>query len=122
MSNKLLKQDENFEGLPPWMAAMRKAVVDCVTNDDIKEIVQNQVKRAKEGDPHAIKFVFGQILGGDTFRGATFVQNNNYGDAAPSKPTRAIPGTPDKIEHMRRRAEAGIDLTNDKDGPEGDLR
>jgi hypothetical protein len=110
MGNKLLRQDDNFDGLPPWLAQMRKAVLDGVSQEDIKEIVANQLKKAKEGDPHAIKFVFGQILGGDAFKGATFIQNNYHGKDEPSKPVDAKPGSKDKIDAMRRRVEAGLDL------------
>jgi hypothetical protein len=112
--NTLLKEDQSFDGLPPWMAAMRKAVTDCVSESDIKEIVQNQVKRAKDGDKDAIKFVFGQILGSDSFKGATFVQNNNYG-GDPAKPAKTKPGSVDRIEQMRLRAEAGVPLHQDGD-------
>lgn len=119
MGNKLLKSDENFEGMPTWMATMRKAVLDIVTEDDVKEIVKNQIARAKAGDQNAIKFVFGQVLGGDAMKGATFVQNNNYGDNA-AKPTKARPGTDDKIEVMRKRREAGLPLTHDGDGTEAE--
>jgi len=121
MGNKLLRKDENFEGLPPWMATMRKVVADCVSENDIKEIVENQVKRAKQGDQNAIKFVFGQILGGDSFKGATFVQNNYTGGESPSTPTKGSPGSEDKIEAMRRRREAGLPLSNNGDGGKVDL-
>jgi hypothetical protein len=122
MGSKLLRQDENFEGMPTWMATMRKTVLGCVTEDDVKQIVQNQVKKAKEGDQNAIKFVFGQLLGGDTFKGATFVQNNYQGGPDPSKPTDITPGTKDKIALMQRRKEAGLPLTNDNDNGHADLR
>jgi hypothetical protein len=119
--NKLLKADENFDGLPPWMAAMRKAVLDTVTQEDVAEIVKSQIKRAKEGDQAAIKFVFGQLLGGDTFKGATFVQNNYHGEDRPDKPTKARAGSADRVDMMRRRMEAGLPLCNGEDGDGGSL-
>lgn len=119
--NKLLKADENFDGLPPWMAAIRKAVLDTVTQEDVTDIVRGQIKKAKEGDQAAIKFVFGQLLGGDTFKGATFVQNNYNTDDRPDKPTKTRAGSGERVEIMRRRLEAGLPLSNGEDGDGGSL-
>src|SRR5690349_8466779 len=82
------------EVLPPWVAKMREAAMNSITEADIKEIVQAQVKRAKEGNAAALKFVFEQVLGGAQLQGATFVQNNYAAEAAarPDKPTDAAPG------------------------------
>lgn len=115
----LVRQDD-FAGLPPWMAKLRTAVSDLVTEQDVKEIVQAQVTRAKAGDASAIKFVFDQLLGGAALKGATFVQNN-YQDSkpAPTKPTAARPGSADKVDVMARRATAGLPL-HDPDDNSGD--
>lgn len=125
----LARMAEPIDGIPTWMTAMRKAAVECITEADVKEIVQGQVKRAKEGDRNAIRFVFEQVLGGAGQKASTFIQNN-YGNGAaaedpagvrPDKPTKAIPGTKQKIEAIRRRVEAGLDACNIQDGPGGDL-
>lgn len=86
---------------------MRQAAFDCVTTDDLKEIVKSQIARAKNGDQGAIKFVFDNLLGGG-MKGATFIQNNNYGGEEAAKPTDAIPGTKKKLEVIRRRVESGM--------------
>jgi hypothetical protein len=109
-----------FGGMPPWMAKMRAAVCDIITPGDIEEIVKNQVARAKSGDPAAIKFVFDQLLGGG-MKGATFIQNNNYGDEGAGKPSNAVPGTPAKLDLIRRRVEAGLPACNPSDRDDVDL-
>lgn len=110
-----------FAGVPPWVATMRQAAVDAISVEDINEIVCNQVKLAKEGNPAAIKFVFDQVLGGQTLRGATFVQNNYTGGANPELPTKERPGSNGKLLAMQARADAGRPLCDDDDGPECDL-
>ncbi len=107
--------------LPNWMMAMRQAAMDAISEKDVKAIVRSQIDKAKQGDRNALRFVFDYVLGGQQMRGATFVQNNNYGDASPNQPTTARPGTTRKLGAMRRRAEAGLPLTADDDGPEVDL-
>lgn len=64
-------------GIPKWMQVMRMAAQEVITPEDVKEIVKNQVKRAKEGDRNAIAFVFGQVLGGDQMKGMTLIQHNH---------------------------------------------
>ncbi len=107
-------EDRALAGLPPWMAKMRAAATNAITETDIAEIVQNQVKRAKAGDQNAIKFVFDQVLGGAQLKGATFIQNN-FGGESPDKPTDAVPGTPAKLETIRRRVAAGMDSCRPED-------
>lgn len=75
MSN-LQKSDQ--AGLPPWVLALREAAQKHVKATDIEEIVKKQVDLAKQGNKDAIKFVFDYVLGGNSMKGATFVQNN-YG-------------------------------------------
>ncbi len=101
--------------IPEWMKKMRDAAQACIGENDIKEIVENQVKRAKEGDQHAIKFVFDQVLGGAAFKGATFVQNNNTYGFDPEKPTPAKPGTVDRLTVMAARASRGLPLNGHHD-------
>jgi hypothetical protein len=64
---------------------MRAAAQAGITEDDVKEIVANQVARAKTGDQAALKFVFEQVLGGNELKGATFVQHNYHGVKAVKK-------------------------------------
>jgi hypothetical protein len=43
---------------------LRAAMMGAVSEQDVIEIVKRQVQRAKEGDPHALKFVMEYVLGG----------------------------------------------------------
>lgn len=74
--SKLISHSSLSDVVPAHIRAMREAVSGAVSADDIKEIVQKQVQRAKEGDSQAIKFVFDYCVGGMDLKGATFVQKN----------------------------------------------
>ena len=110
------------ECLPPWMQAMRALARSEVQEGDIKEIVQSQIKRAKDGDQKAIKFVFEQLLGGAELKGATFIQNNYHGGESPERPTKAKPGSKAKIDVIARRIAGGNGAFHPEDGHEVDLR
>lgn len=110
-------QNQDQFGLPPWMLALRTAAQDAIKPADITEIVRQQVERAKKGDDKAIRFVFDYALGGSALKGATFVQNNFTGEAAPNRPTAARPGTNGKLRTMEQRAAAGLPLSRADDGP-----
>ena len=43
---------------------LREAVFNGISEGDVKEIVQNLVQRAKDGDPQAVRSVFEYVLGG----------------------------------------------------------
>ncbi len=100
-------------GLPPWMTMMRQAAMNCIKEADIEQMVQAQVDKAKAGDEKALKFVFEQVLGGASMKGATFVQNI-YGET-PEKPTHCLPGSNGKIDKMQQRVAAGRGVFNDQD-------
>lgn len=117
-----IQPSQDLAGLPPWMAAMRAAAQNAITADDVREIVVEQVKRAKRGNRDALKFVFEHVIGTKAYGPLTLVQNNNYGDGDPGRETNSRPGTQEKIATMRRRAEAGLPLTRNNDGPRVDLR
>ena len=78
-------------------------------------------KPAKKGEPKALKFVFDYVVGAQHFKGATFIQNNNYATGAPDHPTDDRPGTPAKLATMGRRAAAGLPRCRADDGPALDL-
>jgi hypothetical protein len=121
MSRELARKET--EGLPPWLRAMREAAMDAVSTSDVTEMVKCQVEKAKKGDRQALQFVFDKILGGDQLKGATFVQQNFYGEDDPTKPTPARPGTNGKLVKMQARAAAGMPLCDKDDGPSNvDLR
>ncbi|MEP0846043.1 MAG: hypothetical protein HRF50_04380 [Phycisphaerae bacterium] len=120
MSAKLTTSDlarQETAVMPPWMAAMRKAAMGAISEQDVQAIVRAQIEAAKQGDRHAIKFVFDYILGGNTMKGGTFVQNNFYGrpDDDPAAPTDQVPGTNGKLRTMQRRKEAGLPLCDPRD-------
>jgi hypothetical protein len=112
---------QDLAGLPPWMAGMRKAAMESITEADVKQIMQAQVELAKKGNAGALKFVTEFVLGGSALKGATFIQNNTYGGDPPEKPTEAKPGTNGKLLKMQRRAAARMPLTDPEDGPDVDL-
>jgi len=105
-----------LSALPSWMAAMRQAAMDEIKPADVQAIVRRQINLAKEGNPAALKFVFEYVLGGNQMRGATFVQNVYNGDASPVQPTKARPGSKDKLAVMAKRAAAGLPLSDPRDG------
>lgn len=122
--NGLSKSNGNrgdLPGLPPWMAMMRQAAIGQIKEEDVAAIMKNQIEAAKNGNKDAIKFVFDYCLGGNLTKGATFIQNNNYGSNGAAEATGARPGTDAKIDAMRRRAEAGLPLQANGDGGEMDL-
>lgn len=51
------------QSIVSWQTELRMACYDAIQAEDVQEIVANQVKKAKEGDSTAIKFVMGQLLG-----------------------------------------------------------
>ncbi len=107
------------QNVPPWIAAMRAAAQAQIKQSDIEEIVKNQIASAKNGNKDAIKFIFEQVLGGAAPRAGTNIQNNYYDGKSPNAPTAALPGTPEKVEAMRRRVAAGQQPTNGKDAKRG---
>lgn len=100
-------------GLPPWMVLMRQAAMKCIRPGDIEQMVQAQIDKAKGGDEKALKFVFEQVLGGASLKGATFIQN--VYPEAPEKPAYCPPGSNGKIRKMQQRVAAGRSAFNDDD-------
>lgn len=63
-----------------WQAQMRATLINSISPDDIQQIVATQVKRAKDGDQAAIKFIMQQVLGTNT--PVTIRQTNVITDVA----------------------------------------
>jgi hypothetical protein len=102
--------------LPPWLAAMRAAVQEAITPEDIKAMVKAQVEKAKAGDPAAMKIVFDQFLGGAALKGATFIQKNVTVHKVADQPdSQSTPGSEERIRTMSRRASAGLPVKNGRD-------
>jgi hypothetical protein len=75
-------------GIPstnPWVAKLREAMFDAVTEADIQAIVKHLVEKAKKGDPAALKMVFEYLLGGPKGP-VTMTQNNLYLDPPAERP------------------------------------
>lgn len=91
--------------------SLREALFDGVTPADAKEIVQGVVKRAKAGDPAAVKMFFEYVLGGAAPKQA--VQNNYY--PPPAEPTKTRPGGKSRLAVYADRAARGEELNHDDD-------
>lgn len=79
---------------PTWLARLRDAARQSITEDDVREMVKEQVKQARAGDTQALRFVFDYILGGRSLApSVTLIQNNTLQQpaAAPAAPTKAEP-------------------------------
>jgi len=96
-----------------WQHKLRAAAFNGISEQDVTEIVQNAVQRAKEGDPKAVNFVM-KMLGAD--RPIT-VNNHLYvdGEKRDPKPTEAVPGSEEKLEEMRRRVTNGERVFDGRD-------
>ena len=49
-----------------WQQQLRAAMFDAVNEADVKEIVQKQVERAKQGNESAARFLLQHVLGTQT--------------------------------------------------------
>lgn len=112
--------------LPKGAQAFQRAVDESITPDIWKEILSAQVKKAKEGNEKAARFLIEYAGGVASFRGATFVQQTHHHQhyhgetgpsltdrqevARPAKPQKRLQGddvpdrTPDEYESARERA------------------
>lgn len=93
-----LEQIKSQQETEAYMDRLRKAAFESVQEDDVKQIMQALLKRAKEGDPKAVQMVMDQLLGMQKRGGDTYSQTNVYeaplrkkkqGLAAPAAPTRS---------------------------------
>ncbi len=109
-----VRPEEGLEQLPDWMVAIRQAAAGAVSADDVKAIFAKQVELAKTGDRSAAKFVFEQARAFSEVKGLKLVQNVYEGGA---RPTKALPGTRQKLRAMQRRAANGRSMFNGEDGP-----
>lgn len=102
-------------GVPAWMASLRQAAFDAVSESDITAIVAKQVEKAKEGDPAAVKLVFDLFLKGGP---QSMTQNNVIIEAETPQakhPTKAKAGTVGKLETLIERAGKGESLFHEQD-------
>jgi len=105
-----------------WMVKLRTALFEAVTEDDIREIAEGLVKRAKEGDLQATRMLFSYVLGGSSVnvKQALIVQQHGGTlEPLPAPPTKALPGTGEKFDVLAKRAANGQVLFHPKDGTHG---
>jgi hypothetical protein len=75
-----LESDQLPEHLT-YAAQLRAAAAKAVSTEDVTTIVQNVVKRAKEGDEKAMRFLFDAVLGAN--QPVTLKQVNHYHEEKP---------------------------------------
>lgn len=78
---------------PPWMQALRHAVDQNVTADDLDGIVKAFVEKAKKGDEKAARFVIDYLMGGKLAPQQVTINNHfqTDPDRKPSPVSDAIP-------------------------------
>lgn len=117
-----------------WQDTMRQALMQSVKAEDIKEIAENLVTRAKAGDKKAIDLLFRYVLGGTGVhvKKAVIVTNAPPPRGGPDEgdlilpspegpPTAAQPGSPEKIRVMGDRVARGLSVTSRGDAGYGTL-
>jgi hypothetical protein len=116
------KKPPNPSSTGDWMARLRAALFEAVSEDDVREIAEKLVERAKEGDLQATRLLFGYILGGSGVKVQNAViVNQNPGDdhrplaPLPAPPTKALPNTPGRLEAYSERATNGQPLFDPRD-------
>jgi hypothetical protein len=106
---------------PPWLKALRESMAGAIEPSDLKEIMQAQVDKAKQGDERAAKFVFNQahrMMQAEQQKRLTVIQNNYYDTPAeqrPDTPAEMAAGSDAKIRKMRNRLRDGRPLTDPRD-------
>lgn len=108
------------DGAPAFMAKLRMAMFNGVTEDDVSDLVKSLMQRAKDGDKEATKLVFEYLLGGKAGGppAPTKVVNQTINvTKLPKSTTNALRGSTAKLDVMARRARNGEDLfhPHDKD-------
>lgn len=103
-----------------WQADLRQAAYNALNGDDVKQIVEAIVKKAKQGDPQACKMVFEYLLGGKGSPGApaspSTVNNVQVNYTGPTKDSPAAkPIRQARLEHLRERASNGEALFHRED-------
>jgi hypothetical protein len=106
-----------------WQLRMRRALFEAVSEDDIREIVEGLVRKAKDGDLQATRMLLTFVLGSSSVNVKQAVIVQEHGGALaplPAPPVRVLPGTADKVEAMARRAANGQELFHAKDRKTGE--
>lgn len=104
----LTTQTSNVPAEQAMQNKLRQAIFDGVKEQDVKDVVQGIVKRAKDGDQQAMKYFFEYILGGKSGPSKS-VQNNFYMGDDDDQPDgeSAMADASDRLEVMATRAARG---------------
>ena len=97
---------ENLMQLPPWLKSLREGMASALQGDDLKEIMQAQVQKAKDGDMKAAQFVMAQahkMVAAEQKR-VTVIQNNFYDTPADERPDAPIEPEDDRQKRLRKLA------------------
>jgi hypothetical protein len=110
-------------GVPAWIDSLREAMFDAIKEEDIRQMMQTIVEKAKAGDAQSQKMVFEYVLGG----GVKKIVNNNLivppAEAEPPPapiPTRALPRSPEKLDVLAQRVRNGQALHHPADAGHGE--
>lgn len=98
-----------------WMARLRAALFDAVTETDVAEIAGSLVKKAKEGDLQATRLLFSYVLGSSSVNVKQAVIVQGEPSRLPLGVANALPGTEPKIIAMQDRAANGESLFHPRD-------
>lgn len=111
--------------VPKWLEALRESMASSIKPDDLKEVMLAQVKKAKDGDVSAARFVMEQahkLMESGQPKNVTVTQNNFYDTPADKRPDAPISVNDDResrVKRMAARQSTGIPLIKPEDKPEG---
>lgn len=104
--------------LPPWLKAMRDAMGESISGEDLKEVMAAQVKAAKGGNIAAANFVMNQahrLIESERKR-VNIIQNNFFDTPPEKRPDTPIePDDGNAIDKLAARAAAHQPLTGRPD-------
>ena len=104
------------EAFTDWQARMRRAFFEAVSEDDMREIVEGLVKKAKSGDLAAIRMLMSYGIGSPNVqvKNAVIVQEGGRLAPLPAAPSKVLPGI-EKLDVLAHRAAAGQALFDPRD-------
>lgn len=97
-----------------WQDQMRTAFFEAVTPDDLREIVEALLVKAKAGDLGAVRILLSYGIGSPTVKVKNAVFVNGEASPLPTAPCKVLPGT-DKLDVLTRRASNGQPLYDPRD-------
>lgn len=116
-SLRLADAEARMVQIAEWQDELRQAMFDGIQADDVKDIVQGIVKRAKEGDDRACRTLFEYVLAAR--RGQPQIHATQVNHYPPGGPTGHPPGTKGKVKMLQARASRGEDLHHGDDADRG---